>query len=75
MVVTQVRQSVASSGESAELNRMLVNERSSESVVRSTATQGGNSEPRSRPEKFSKVSIGLKRVAPQVGKSARGVPA
>jgi hypothetical protein len=70
----EVRQSVASSSESAKLNRMLVNERSTESVVRSTATQGRNSEPRSRPGKFSKVSTGLKNVAPQVGKSASEVP-
>jgi hypothetical protein len=54
---------------------MLINERSTESVVRSTAAQGRNSEPRSRPEKFSKVSPTLKKVAPQVGKSASEVPA
>lgn len=58
---------------------MLVNERSTESVVRSTATQGGHSEPRSRPEKFSKVSTGLKKVARHLGldlqPSLRNIPA
>jgi hypothetical protein len=43
---------------------MLVNERTTESVVRSTTTQGGNSEPRSRPEQLHAASRGILKPAP-----------